>query len=388
MRTESEAAAFQLPAQRDSLDWIEAERQKAPGNLIPRTTAKKLGRRRVPDRSQLLRHGVQSAFVLLNLWIGIQFYLWTRYYETGGQTMYVDRPAGVEGWLPIAGMMNFKYLLVTRKLPQIHPAAMFLFVVFLLSSLLLKKAFCSWFCPIGTLSEMLWKVGRKVLGRNVTLPLWLDMPLRGLKYVLLALFAVVIGTMSAAALGGFLRSPYGLVADVKMLNFFRNLGEAGVIVLATLILLSLLVRNCWCRYLCPYGALMGLASLLSPIKIRRDAAACIDCGKCARACPANLPVDRLVQIRSVECSACMECVAVCPAQNALQLSFPPRRAGEAKERWRNRVLTPTAVTIVLACLFFGVVGYAKATGHWNTNLPRSVYLELVPHANEVSHPGM
>jgi hypothetical protein len=79
---------------------------------------------------------------------------------------------------------------------------------------------------------------------------------------------------------------------------------------------------------------------------------------------------------------------VCPAQNALQFSLPPRRAGEAKERWRNLVLTPTAVTVVLACLLFGIVGYAKATGHWKTDLPKSVYLELVPIANHVSHPGM
>ena len=346
---------------------------------------RKLIRRQLQDRSQWFRHSIQAAFVTLNIGLGIQFCLWTRYYETAGRTLYVNRPAGVEGWLPIAGMMNTKYLLETHSIPQIHPAAMFLFLAFLLSSLMLKKAFCSWLCPIGTLSELLWKTGQKLLGANVKLPKWLDIPLRGLKYVLLAFFAFVIGTMSAAALADFLHSPYGLVADVKMLNFFRDLGETGVIVIVVLLALSILIRNFWCRYLCPYGALMGLASLL---KIRRDAAACIDCGKCARACSANLPVDRLVQIRSVECAACMECIAVCPAQNALQFSLPPRRTTEASDRWRNLVLTPMAITIVLACIFFGFVGYAKATGHWNTNLPRALYLELVPNANQLSHPGM
>ena len=324
----------------------------------------------------------------LNIGLGIQFCLWTRYYETDGRTLYVNRPAGVEGWLPIAGMMNTKYLLETHSIPQIHPAAMFLFLAFLLSSLLLKKAFCSWLCPIGTLSELLWKTGERFFGRNFQLPKWLDLPLRGLKYVLLGFFAFVIGSMSAAALADFLHSPYGLVADVKMLNFFRDLGETGIIVIVVLLALSILIRNFWCRYLCPYGALMGLASLLSPAKIRRDAAACIDCGKCARACSANLLVDRLIQIRSVECAACMECIAVCPAQNASQFSLPPRRTTEVSDRWRNLVLTPMAVTLVLACVFFGFVGFAKATGHWNTNLPRSLYMELVPNANHLSHPGM
>ncbi len=349
---------------------------------------KKLIRRKLQDRSQWFRHTVQAAFVTLNIGLGVQFCLWTRYYETAGRTLYVNRPAGVEGWLPIAGMMNTKYLLETRSIPQIHPAAMFLFLAFLLSSLLLKKAFCSWLCPIGTLSEALWKTGKKFFGKNFQLPKWLDLPLRGLKYVLLGFFAFVIGSMSAAALADFLHSPYGMVADVKMLNFFRDLGHTGIIVLIVLLGLSLFVRNFWCRYLCPYGALMGLASLLSPAKIRRDAAACIDCGKCARACSANLPVNRLIQIRSVECAACMECIAVCPAQNALQFSLPPRRGAEANDRWRNLVLTPMAVTIVLACVFFGFIGFAKATGHWNTNLPRSLYMELVPNANHLSHPGM
>jgi polyferredoxin len=361
--------------------------QKMHAHFVPHAV-KKFLRRTSPDRSQTVRHTIQAAFVLLNLWIGAQFYLWARYYESAGRTIYVDRPTGVEGWLPIAGMMDLKYFLVTWQLPQVHPAAMFLFVAFLLSSLLLKKAFCSWLCPIGTFSEMLWKLGRKLLGRNLTPPRWLDIPLRGLKYLLLGFFIVVIGSMSAAALGEFLHTPYGLIADVKMLDLFRDLGETGAIVIVTLVLLSVLVQNFWCRYLCPYGALMGLASLFSPARVRRDASACIDCGKCARACPAHLPVDRLVQVRSVECAACMECIAVCPAQNALQFSLPPRHADGLAERWRRRVLSPATVAMFLAVLFFGVVGYAKITGHWRTDLPRSVYMELVPHANQVTHPGM
>jgi hypothetical protein len=41
----------------------------------------------------------------------------------------------------------------------------------------------------------------------------------------------------------------------------------------------------------------------------------------------------------------------------------------------------------IAILFLGVVGYAKATGQWNTNLPRQIYLELVPNASEQEHPA-
>jgi len=351
-------------------------------------TKKPFIRRFGRDISQGTRHIVQGLFLLLNGWIGIQFYLWARYYEHGGAGLSVARPAGVEGWLPIAGLMNTKYLLVTGRVPEVHPAAMYLFIGFLLISILLKKAFCSWLCPVGTFSEYLWRIGRRFFGRNLRLPRWFDIPLRGLKYILLGLFVAVIGVMSAEALDGFMQTPYGLLVDVKMMNFFRDMGITAAVVIALLALLSMLIQNFWCRYLCPYGALLGLASLLSPVKIRRDAEACIDCSKCSKACPAGLPVDQLVQIRTVECTACMACVAVCPAQDALQLALPPRKAATAAQRWQLRSLTPLAVCAVLAYFFFGVVLLARATNHWQTNIPEQVYMHLVPRANQLTHPGM
>ena len=163
--------------------------------------------------------------------------------------------------------MNLKLALLTGRLPRVHPAGMFLLLAFLGVSLLLHKAFCSWLCPVGTLSEYLWKLGRKLLGRNFRLPRWADVPLRGLKYLLLGFFVWIIARMPVEVLAGFLSGPYGIIADVKMLNFFRHLGETGGAVLLVLALLSLVVQNFWCRYLCPYGALVGLAALFSPARI-------------------------------------------------------------------------------------------------------------------------
>jgi len=123
---------------------------------------KKLIRRLAPDRSQRIRHIAQGIFVAINAWIGIQFYLWVRFFERGGSGLYVNRPAGVEGWLPIAGLMNTKYFLLTGVVPSIHPAAMFLFMAFAGMSLMLKKSFCSWLCPVGTLSEYLGRIGHRL----------------------------------------------------------------------------------------------------------------------------------------------------------------------------------------------------------------------------------
>ena len=375
MTMQSGITVLQEPA-----ETFQSQPMKLTSVPPPQPKTKKLVRRTDRDYSQPLRRCFQFVFLLWNVYLGGTFYFWVRQFETGNENS-LSRPAGVEGWLPIAGMMNFKYWLLTGHVPALHPAAMFLLVTFVAISFLFRKAFCGWLCPVGTLSEYLWRAGQKLFRRNFLLPRWLDIPLRGLKYLLLGFFVWAVSTMSAHAIEGFMRSPYGLIADVKMLNFFRFLSETGMIVLGVLVLASVLVQNFWCRYLCPYGALLGLTSLFSPLRIRRNLETCIDCAKCAKACPTSLPVDKLVTIKSAECTGCMECVAICPAQGALQMSLPQVLAGQT----RNNV-PAWAMAAGIAALFFGIVGYAKIAGHWNSPVPRQVYMQLVPHADQARHP--
>jgi len=341
----------------------------------PNKMRQKLVKRAAKDRSQTLRRAFQLAFLALNVWIGVEFYLFVRYCETGGRSMYAVRPPGVEGWLPIASLMNLKVLVMTSGVPAVHPAGMFLLIAFLGASWIFRKSFCGWLCPVGTVSEYLWRLGRRTFGRNFRVPRRADIGLRSLKYILLGLFLYAVGSMPVPAIRAFLDGPYGLVDDVKMLNFFRFLGVTGGIVIALLAIASVFIQNFWCRYLCPYGALMGSAALASPLRIRRDPSLCIDCAKCAKACPSALPVDRLITIRSAECTGCLECVSVCPAESALCFAAP-----------RASRVPAWAVAAGVAALFLGICGYARVSGHWHTNLPARAYFELIPHANEFTHP--
>jgi polyferredoxin len=339
---------------------------------------KKAYTRRRGDTSQQVRLASQMVFASITIWVGIQFYLWVRFFESGGASMRVSRPDGVEAWLPIAALMNLKTLLLTRHVPPAHAAGMFMLIAFLAISFLYRKAFCSWICPIGTISEWLWQTGQAVFKRTYGPPPWLDVPLRGLKYILLGLFLYVVITMPVPDIRAFLTSPYGQVADVKMLDFFRQMSETTAIVLAFLVLVSLVVRNAWCRYLCPYGALMGVVSLASPTRIVRNVDACIDCAKCAKACPARLPVDTLATIRSPECTACLSCVAICPAAGALDLTVGLRRKRTPVPAW--------ALATGVAVLFVGIVALARVSGHWHTSLRDETYFDLIPHASEFIHP--
>lgn len=357
-----------------TLHRVAPDAPAAPAARPARRPARTPFTRRRGDRSQALRRSVQGAFLLLNLWVGARFYVFVRYYETGGETAFASRPPGVEGYLPIAGLMNLKYLLSTGSIPALHPAALVLLLAFVGMAFAFRKAFCSWLCPVGTVSEWLWQGGRELFGRTWALPRWLDVPLRGVKYLLLAFFLWAVLGMSASAIRAFMESPYGVIADVKMLNFFRHLGQTGAIVVLLLAVWSVFVKNPWCRYLCPYGALLGLVSLVSPTAIRRNPGACIDCAKCAKACPSRLPVDRLLTVRSAECTGCLECVAVCPAAGALDLTAGRRPVAARVVAWG------------LGAILAGMVGGAIVTGHWRSNVPEPAYFELVPKASSFDHP--
>jgi hypothetical protein len=52
---------------------------------------------------------------------------------------------------------------------------------------------------------------------------------------------------------------------------------------------------------------------------------------------------------------------------------------------RRRPVPAWAVAATIAALFLGITGYARWTHHWRTDLPSSVYLNLIPHASDFTH---
>ncbi|BCR04319.1 (Fe-S)-binding protein [Desulfuromonas versatilis] len=321
------------------------------------------------------RQLVQWGFFLWILFIGVQFGLFVRHFETGGATPLYLRPPGVEGFLPIGALTSLKYWVATGVFDPVHPAALVLFLTFVAMSLLAKKSFCSWLCPVGTLSEALWKLGQSLFGRNFAIWNWLDIPLRGLKYLLLLFFAkIILLDMPARALAGFLRAPYWAISDVKMLHFFTGMSLTTIIVLAVLAVLSLLYKNFWCRYLCPYGALLGLVSMLSPMKIRRDSATCTGCLRCSRACPSRLPVHRKASLSSPECTGCLTCVEACPERS---LAMAPPFWKRPLPRW--------VFPVLVLGIYAGGVAAGMLGGHWESSLTYQDYQRLIPMAQYLGH---
>ena len=322
-----------------------------------------------------LRAAVQWCVFVLTVWGGVDLYRFALQIE-GGRVPTLAKPLSPEGFLPIGSLMSFKLWATTGFVDTVHPAGLVLFASALGLSLLLKKSFCGWICPVGTLSEALGAAGRRAAGRLLALPRWLDVPLRSLKYALLAFFLwIVVVKMPAAGIREWLQTDYWKVADLRMLEFFRHPTALATGVLVALAALSLVTRNFWCRYLCPYGALLGLLSVGAAVKVRRIEERCTHCGRCTKNCPAQLPVERLGRVRSPECLGCLTCVSRCPAPGALDAAAPGRRT-----------VSPILCAALVACVFWGLIAAAMVTGHWKAGVSTPDYLRIVPGLASVGHP--
>ena len=281
----------------------------------------------MPNRfTQTLRIAIQWSFLVFCLYLGYRLFRFVLFFQLGGTISLTSRPPGIEAFLPISGLLGIKDWAASGTINQVHPAAVVILLTAIVVALFLKRSFCSWICPVGTLSEILWKGGFSLLRRNVRPPRWLDITLRGLKYLLLAVFLYsILIAMPAEQVQAFIHSDYHKVADVRLLEFFRHPSTTALVVIGMLLILSVPVRNAFCRFLCPYGALLGLASRLSPVKVTRDREACVGCGVCNQVCPSHLPVMSSDRVASEECIGCWRCVSFCRADGALEMKLAGRK---------------------------------------------------------------
>ncbi|MCP3326338.1 ferredoxin [Aeromonas hydrophila] len=294
-----------------------------------------------------------------------------------GMSPWLVRPDVVDGFLPIAGGLGLRAWLGQGLVDPHHPAATVTVLVLSLSALLLGRAFCAWFCPLGLVGEWLHGLRSRWLAGEWTPPRWLDVVLRGQKFLVLAfLLFIVLIAVPSAALPGYFTSPYHQAADMKMGAFFFNLTLISGLCLGWVLLLTATFRQGFCRYLCPYGAWLALLGLLTPLRIRRDPARCLrstghDCDKCSRACPSRIQVHQLIAVRSLECTSCLSCVAACPKRvDALHLGTQGRRLAP-----RQLLGLLCLLLLVLPLLAYGLLGI------WVSQTPladRAHLLQLLP----------
>ena len=318
---------------------------------------------------------VQTAFALYMCVVGVQFSMFVSW-ALGKSEIFVPRPSAVEAFLPISALLAAKRFVLTGAWDNVHPAGLTLFFFALSSALLLRKSFCGYFCPLGALSDALFRLGRH-LGVIRTLPKYAEYLLLLPKYVLLAFFlSLPFVVMSLSDIEDFLFSHYNLVCDTKMLLFFLEPTQAVVLFLLLVILGSIFFPSFWCRSFCPYGALLGLLALCSPFAVQRKESRCTDCGACNRACPQAIRISAKKRIISPECTACLECVRVCPT-SCLNLHLGGGR--------RSVALSRTSFVLLILSVFALFYVWAVMTGHWTSEVPKEMVRMLHENIRAVVH---
>ncbi|MDR0295302.1 MAG: 4Fe-4S binding protein [Prevotellaceae bacterium] len=263
--------------------------------------------------------------------------------------------ADIEAYCPFGGLQAFStYLLNGTLACSMSMLQIMIGIVLAVGVILFSKLFCGYLCPLGTLSEAMGKLRKKIKMKEIVVESGscADKALRIIKYALL--FTVFYFTLGSSELFCKNFDPYYAMAT----------GFTGEITmwmsLTSIVLLfcgSFFINMFWCRYICPLGALshifkftlwfvalvllfviLGLLGITIPLvwllataclsfyaleiicgktkcvpvlKITRDTQTCNNCGLCAKKCPYRIPVDKVEVVRHIDCTLCGECISHC-----------------------------------------------------------------------------
>ena len=226
----------------------------------------------------------------------------------------------LHGVCPFGGVVSLYQLFTVGTFVQkISASSVVLMVLVLGLSVFFGPVFCGWVCPMGTIQEWVGKIGKRIFKKryNHFVPSKLDGYLRYLRYVLLAWVIYMTATTGKLVFSDL--DPY-----YALFNFWTGeVAISGLIILGVTLVGALFVERPWCKYACPYGAVLGISNLFRVFSIRRSEDSCISCGLCSKECPMNIDVQHVTNVRDHQCISCLECTseAVCPVEETVMVSW-------------------------------------------------------------------
>lgn len=296
---------------------------------------------------------LQSVIFICTIIVGIRFHFFLENIYTGNNDAV--KPYAVEGFLPIGALAALKQFIVTGIYDKIHPAALTIFLFAIIISIIFKRSFCGYICPVGFVSEIVSR-----FSRNIKINKYIEILLSSIKYIILFFFLyAILYRMDILSIRYFLNSSYYIASDAKMYYLFAYPSLTTIITLLVLIIITFFIKNFWCRFLCPYGALLGLVSLLSPFKIKRNDAACTKCKKCTEVCPQSIDIHLQKKIITPECIGCMKCIDYKSKKDCLKIT--------------HTSFTPAVITFIIGAAFILMIISANIFGIWKSEITTEEY---------------
>ena len=223
----------------------------------------------------------------------------------------------LEVWCPFGGIECLSlYIHDGKMLCALGSSNFFILVAILLLTLALRRVFCGYMCPLGAIAEAMRMLSRKLGIKQIKPSAKIDQILSMTKYVILGL--VLWGTFAATELifrhadPCFAMIGYSTNEEVLWTTF---------VTLGVFVVSALFVSMPFCRWFCPFAAVLNLFSKCGFTRIQRHTESCVDCGKCTKACPMQIDVAKCTTVTQARCLSCGDCIQACPVTKTPTLAW-------------------------------------------------------------------
>lgn len=254
------------------------------------------------NKTQIIRTIIQSVFLILGFGI-VALIIYTR-------------KVSIHAFCPYAvicfGLNKLWFIRITEAVFAITIVAGFAIFIY---TIFYGRKFCGYLCPLGSFQEGLFSYHSRKYRKKHKIMRFYELKLRMGKYLIL----LITSLMAISGIAYIYMNSCPLV----ILSRAPIFGILGFLILLFIAVNAFFIDRFFCRWLCPYGALLNIAQHLGRLfriprkMLHRNIERCIDCGICMEYCPMNIHLLEQEVVEDVNCIHCHVCDAVCPKQGVL-----------------------------------------------------------------------